>query len=112
MKIFGITNGGVISTLCFFAVPVASTILLATNDVNVQVMFIISAILCILNIIILYGFDDTEMVRGKGEVEKNDESVINPDFLDDEDYEETSKDKLIETHGNQVAGDDTLGSLN
>mgnify|MGYP001156002712 CR=1 FL=1 len=65
VKIFGITNGGFITTMAFFAVPISSisSFLFVFWDIEPQYIFVVGALLTFCNLIILCFFDDSEMVR-------------------------------------------------
>ena len=67
VKIFGITNGGFITTLAFFAVPVSSimSFVCVQLDFHFHTILIIASILTFINLCILIKFDDSEMVRSK-----------------------------------------------
>jgi uncharacterized membrane protein (DUF106 family) len=78
-QVFGITNGGVLATLAHFAVPVASisSFTLIYNGANTHAIFIIAAVLSAVNLVILYFFDDTKMVRNTSKEEKESKRLIN-----------------------------------
>lgn len=65
VKIFGIAEGGKIFTISFFAVPLSSLVGFAlaenTKYISVVSIFIVSAVLTFINIILLIFFDETEI---------------------------------------------------
>ena len=64
-KVFGITNGGFVTTLAFLALPISSisSFILVYFDVFPTDIYIVGAVLTFLNLCILYTFDDSEWLR-------------------------------------------------
>jgi hypothetical protein len=64
-NIFGLTNGGIITTLAFIAVPVSSisSFLLVYFDFEPTNIYIVGAVLTFINLCILIVFDESEMKR-------------------------------------------------
>ena len=63
--IFGITNGGFITSVTFMMLPLSSisSFALVFFEIEPAIIYIVGAALTFLNLIILYNFDDTKMVR-------------------------------------------------
>ena len=61
-NVFGLTNGGVITTLAFLAVPISSisSFVLVLFEAPPLYIYIVGAVLTFANIILLYTFDDSE----------------------------------------------------
>jgi len=67
VRIFGIENGGQIYTIITYAMPVAamSSFAMVQSNVNYANVFHIAAVLTLLNIILLYFFDETEIRKDR-----------------------------------------------
>jgi hypothetical protein len=64
-NIFGITNGGFITSVTFMMLPLSSisSFALVFFEIEPTIIYIVGAALTLLNLIILYNFDDSKMVR-------------------------------------------------
>ena len=64
-NIFGLTNGGVVTTLAFWAVPTSSlsSFALVFFKAPPLYIYIVGAVLTFFNMVILFKFDDSEMQR-------------------------------------------------
>lgn len=64
-NIFGITNGGIITTFAFLAVPISSlsSFALVALEVETTYIYYVGTALTFFNLVILYSFDDSEWLR-------------------------------------------------
>ena len=64
-KIFGLTNGGQITSIAFLMLPVSSlsSFALVFFESKPTMIYIVGAALTLLNLVILYNFDDSPMKR-------------------------------------------------
>ena len=64
-NIFGITNGGIITSLTFMILPVSSisSFALVVFEVEPTIIYIVGAAVTFLNLVMLYYFNDSKMVR-------------------------------------------------
>ena len=70
VKLFGIQNGGQIFTIMFFAVPLSSMAGFVIEHfgksfISIEAVFLIGSLFTFLNMILLYYFDDSEMISKK-----------------------------------------------
>lgn len=67
VKLFGIQNGGYIFTIMFFFIPASSiagflVIQFGKNHISFETVYWIAGVLTAINIVLLYLFDDSEMI--------------------------------------------------